>query len=412
MYDGGRIARWLRERKAGHSLPQSLYLEPDAFEFDLQAIFNRNWHMAGFECELPRAGDHVASVVGRTPIVVVRKRNGDVAAFHNSCRHRGAQVCKTGAGHAARLVCPYHQWSYDLDGRLLAARGMEAGFDLAGHSLSSLRVETAGGCIYVAMSDDAPDFAPFRAVLDPALRPYGLRDAKVAFVQELIEEANWKLVMENGRECHHCAACHPELGKVLPINIGESVFLEEAASSDFMSHLRSLGIDTGEHLGDWWQVGRYPFRDGALSYSADGTPLVRQALSDTNGRNLGTLRWAVEPNNFCHVTSDLAFAFTANPAGPLRTVVTAKWLVHKDAVENVDYRLDRLTELWSQTNVQDRDLAENNQRGVSGAGYVPGPYSRTSEPYVLRLVDWYCRQAESFLGSSGEASKKIGPRVA
>src|SRR5262249_8783074 len=147
-------------------------------------------------------------------------------------------------------------------------------------------------------------------------------------------------------------------------------------------------------------------------YSPDGSPLVRQAFNEANERNLGTLRWAIEPNNFCHVTSDVGFAFTANPVGPSQTVVTAKWLVHRDAVENVDYRLDQLTQLWSQTNLQDRDLAENNQRGVNGAGYIPGPYSRSSESYVLRFVDWYCRQAEEFLAGSGEPQRRADPRVA
>jgi len=103
-------------------------LDPDIYQFDLRAIFYPAWNMVGFEAELDQPGAYIATVIGPSPILVLRTRQGDIRAFHNSCRHRGAQICKTGSGRTSRLVCPYHQWSYSLDGKLASARG--AGADL------------------------------------------------------------------------------------------------------------------------------------------------------------------------------------------------------------------------------------------------------------------------------------------
>jgi glycine betaine catabolism A len=398
MYDPHRVDRFLHQRKPDHSLPQAFYVDPELYEFDLQAIFYRNWHMVGFEVELGPPGSYLATTVGRSPIIVLRGKHGNVLGFHNSCRHRGAQICKTGGGISPRLVCPYHQWTYDLDGRLLSARGAEDAFNLAAHGLIPIRVEAVAGCIYVALSVDAPDFSPFREALQRALAPHNLLDGKVVHVAELIENANWKLVLENARECHHCGARHPELGRAFPVEIGESAaFLEREATSPFMNQMTALGLTTAGQTADWWQISRLPLKDGYVSFSIDGKPLVEKPLTNANGGQLGSLRWAIEPCNFCHVSSDCAFAFNVNATGPVSTIVTAKWLIHKDAVEGVDYSMDRLIYLWDQTNAQDRDLAENNQRGVNSVAYAPGPYSRYSEPSVRRFVDWYCLQSSQFL---------------
>jgi glycine betaine catabolism A len=398
MHDRPRLIRLLDQRRPGHTLPQGFYTDPEVFEFDLWAVFYRTWHMVGFEVELGAPGSYMATTIGRSPIVILRNRHGDLVGFHNSCRHRGAEICPAGAGKVTRLVCPYHQWTYDLDGRLLAARGAGKDFQFADHSLGPIRVEAVAGCIYAALTDEAPDFADFRAEVERGLMPYRLAQGKVAHTVELIENANWKLVMENARECHHCSAAHPELKTAFPMEIGEGMaFLEREAESAFMKTMAGLGLTTLGRTTDWWQIGRFPLNPGFLSYSLDGKPLVGKPLVDLNARNLGSLRWAIEPANFCHVSSDCVFTFNVNPLGPRRTQVTSKWLVHGNAVEGVDYDVHRLIHLWNQTNLQDRELAENNQRGVESMGYVPGPYSAKDEPYVRSFVDWYCATAREYL---------------
>lgn len=404
MFEMTQLIDLLEHRQPGYSLPQAFYVDPAIYEFDLQAIFHRSWIMVGLEAELPRPGSYLATQVARSPVVIVRTLAGSIIGFHNSCRHRGAQICKTGFGRVTRLVCPYHQWTYHLDGTLLSARGAGEDFDPTKHGLHPIRVEMVAGCIYIALSDQAPDFSPFRRALEPALKPHNLMNVKVAHVAEYAEHANWKLVMENARECHHCLACHPEFAKAFAPEVIERDDSYFDSADPFAQRMNDLGFDIASQIGDWWQVGRVPFRDGFVSFSMDGQALVKRPLTDANAGNLGTLRWAIEPNNFCHVTSDCAFMFNVNPTGPLSTNVTAKWFVHKDAIADVDYQLDRLIHMWNQTNLQDRALAENNQCGVNGVGYRPGPYLAEAESYVIRFVDWYCETSRRFIQNYDNAS--------
>jgi Rieske 2Fe-2S family protein len=401
MNDTHWITRLLAQRRPGYSLPQPFYVSKDIYEFDLEAIFHRTWMMVGFEAELKQPGSFISTEIGRSPIIVLRDTAGAIVGFHNSCRHRGAQIVPTGAGRLRRLVCPYHQWSYDLDGRLLSCRGAPDDFKKEAHGLAPIRVETVAGCIYVTLSHAAPDFAPFRSALDAALRPHNLQALKVAHVETLHERGNWKLAMENARECHHCQAAHPEFVTAVPVDDLSATLTPGASRSDlFFQRMKELGIDTTTHVADWWQIGRIPMKEGYVSFSLDGKPLVKKPLTQLGNGDLGSLRWAIEPNNFCHVTSDCVFMFNANPTGPLTTTVTAKWLVHEHAVEGEDYEVSRLIQLWSKTNAQDQQLVENNQRGVNGLGYVPGPYSPADEPFVMRFADWYCSKVGEFLSDS------------
>lgn len=400
MSTHARALQLLAERKPGHSLPQPFYRDPDLHTLDVEAIFHRTWLMVGFEAEIPNAGDYLTETIHESPIFLIRQKDGSIRGFHNSCRHRGARLCADGHGRTPRIVCPYHQWTYAIDGDLLSAGRMGDGFDKGAHGLRPIAVERVAGCLYVCLADadQAPDFSPFRAALEPLLAPHNLMDAKLAYSSELIEKANWKLVIENGRECHHCAACHPEIRISFPVDTADSTDREATALFEaFSARMAAAGLEIGPDNGPWWQIGRFPLNPGFVSFSLDGKPLVDKPLMTANNGDVGTLRWAIEPHNFCHVTADNAFMFSAYPVGPLETRVVAKWLVHRDAVEGVDYDIERLTHVWTETNMQDRDLAENNQRGVNSMGYVPGPYSPEAETYVNDFVDWYCNRLRGFL---------------
>jgi Rieske 2Fe-2S family protein len=388
MHDGGKILELLGRSSADYTLPQSFYSDPEIYEFDLSAVFARSWLMVGFEAELAEPGSYLALSIGPNPVVVVRGRDGVIRAFHNTCRHRGAQICADGHGRQSKLVCPYHKWTYELDGRLIGAARMSSDFRVKDHGLRALEVELLAGCVYVALTDEAPDFRPFRAAVEPLLAPYRMTEAKVAFESTLLERANWKLVMENARECYHCAACHPELSRSYPAMVGRD-YGESESAREFASRMSQLGLSAAPVEGAWWHAERYALNPGMESISRDGKPVVARRLGEIEARGTGALWWAIEPNNFCHAFSDYAFMFSAIPVGPQETRVVSKWLVHKDAVEGVDYSVDELIETWTKTNLQDRDLAENNQRGVNGLGYAPGPYSQEAEDFVIRFAQWY-----------------------
>ena len=135
MIDLSRMRTLLDERPQGHCLPQALYNAPEAFDFDMNAIFGTNWLMAGFECELPKPGSYISQMVGKWPVLIVHGRDGEIRAFHNSCRHRGSLLCAPGSGAAPKIVCPYHRWTYELDGSLLSAMRMGDDFEKADQSL-------------------------------------------------------------------------------------------------------------------------------------------------------------------------------------------------------------------------------------------------------------------------------------
>jgi Rieske 2Fe-2S family protein len=415
MLDLTKIRSLVDARQPNHTLPRELYADPDVFEFDLAAIYHQNWILAGFEAELPEPGSYLAFAVGQSPIVVVRGRDGTLRGFYNSCRHRGAQICETGSGTRSWLTCPYHQWTYGLDGTLANAPRMPANLDHAQHGLRPIHVETIAGSIYVCLAEQPPRFDAFRDQFAPLLAPHNLANAKLAYTSTLTMRANWKLVMENARECYHCAAGHPELAVTYPVQ-GRRAFLFENAQrfARFRTRMADAGLNVGPVEGPWWHAIRFPLNDGAVTLSMDGRLSCAKLLCDAAQGDIGTLAWTLEPHCFAHANSDGAFMFSAMPTGPQETVVTSKWLVHKDAVEGVDYHVDALTELWTKTNEQDGELCAANQRGVNSLGYVPGPYSEDAEASVMRFIDWYCGEATRYLDGHRRVDPRAGtaPRLA
>ncbi|VVP56112.1 3-phenylpropionate/cinnamic acid dioxygenase subunit alpha [Pseudomonas fluorescens] len=394
----GAMADLFGQCERGYTLPQQLYTSEAVFDFEMKAVFARSWLQAGHLAEVVKVGDYITVQLGKTSVVIIREAESSVRAYFNACRHRGSMICTSEKGSARRLVCPYHQWTYDLKGNLIFAKNMPADFDQSRHSLIPLQCEVVAGVIFIALSDDVPDFGEFRRQIESMLAPHDLENAKIAHAAVLPEHANWKLVMENGRECYHCSARHPELLSSFRDPTEEDYF---EGQPDWMTHFedicRSNGLINGPAEGTWFDILRFPIKDGVQSLTLDGRYACSKLLIPSGEGNIGTLRWATEPNAFSHALRDHAFTFEAWPIDVGTTHVRAKWLVHKDAVEGRDYELPHLTALWSATNDQDKWLAENNFRGVQGAGYVPGQYSSNDEKKVIDFVNWYLDTVQGYL---------------
>ena len=392
-----RLAELLATRRPDYSLPQPFYGDADFYQLDLEQIWYRNWLFAGPECAAPASGNWFTMEVGPTSLVMVRGADGVLRAFYNSCRHRGSKVCIGEEGKAAKLVCPYHQWTYELDGRLLFAREMGPDFKTADFSLKQAHCRTVGGYVYVCLADEAPDFDAFARMVEPYMLPHDLKNAKVACSSTLVEMANWKLVIENNRECYHCTGAHPELLRTL----------SEYDSTDdprmppaFAARIRAKAAEwdaeglphASQNAPDKrFRVVRLPLAQGE-SMTMDGKPAVAKLLGKLQNPDLGSVRMLSLPNSWNHLQADHAIAFRVLPLGPQLTQVTTWWLVHKDAQEGVDYQSEEMVEVWSATNDQDRLLAENNQAGINSRAYAPGPYSPTIEFGVQNFIDWYTGQ--------------------
>ncbi len=176
------IARLLDGDRPGHTLPQQLYVGQEAFDFDTQVLLKSVWLYACTVAHVKKPGDYFVFELADNSIIIVRGRDNEVRAFHNSCRHRGARICEAQAGSASRLMCPYHIWTYGLDGKLLAARNMPDGFDKADHGLIPVALENIGGLLVRlpqrhAAADRPGEGGHRRAGLDLRSRPLQGRGA-------------------------------------------------------------------------------------------------------------------------------------------------------------------------------------------------------------------------------------------
>ncbi|BBT14427.1 MULTISPECIES: glycine-betaine demethylase subunit GbcA [Pseudomonadaceae] len=399
-------AAMLKERDHTFSLPQPFYNDERLFQLDMQEIFHKEWLIAGMTCEIPAKGNYLTLQVGDNPVIVLRGAEGQVHAFHNVCRHRGSRLCVSDKGKVAKLVCPYHQWTYELDGRLLfAGTEMGADFDMKQYGLKPVHVKTAGGYIFISLAENPPAIDDFLSTLAHYMEPYDMENTKVAVQTTLREAANWKLVMENNRECYHCSGSHPELLNTL---LEWDDVTDPRASQAFKDQVaactRAWDAEKIPYahasFGLRNRIVRMPLLEGTVSMTMDGKQGSKKLMGRIQNPDLGSMRILHLPHSWNHCMGDHMIVFTVWPIGPQETVVTTKWLVHKDAVEGVDYDVARLREVWDATNDQDRRLAEENQRGINSSAYQPGPYSKTYEFGVINFLDWYSERMLNNLGDT------------
>ncbi|SDI57833.1 aromatic ring-hydroxylating oxygenase subunit alpha [Alloyangia pacifica] len=395
------LSELLHQHRPGHGLRQPFYGDPEIFEADLQAIFYRDWLYAFPACMLGKSGSYQRLKVGAFDVIVLRDAKGEIRGFHNSCRHRGSILCSASKGNVAKLTCPYHQWTYDLDGRLIWARDMAADFDASKHGLKPVHCRELSGLVYICLVDEAPDFDAFAETVRPYLGVHDLSNAKVAHQSTIIEKGNWKLVWENNRECYHCAGNHPDLCLTYPedpsiTGVSPDGTFPEKVESHF-NRLEAAGAPSRFKVGGdgQYRVARMPLLDGAQSYTVSGKIAVQKRLGHVPVLDAGALLLFHYPTTWNHFLTDHSITFRVTPIGPQETEVQTTWLVHKDAVEGVDYDLENLIRVWEHTNDEDRRVVEDNQQGINSPAYEPGPYSATHEDGVLQFVSWYLDRMRS-----------------
>lgn len=386
----------LSRRVPGHALERAFYTDPAIYAQDLEQIYYKEWLFVSPACELPETGNYITYKVGDYRVAIVRGVDGEVRAFHNSCRHRGSVICKEVKGSAAKLVCPYHQWTYDLDGSLLWARDMGDDFKPEDYGLKSVHCRVLSGLIYICLAENAPDFDTFTEIAQPYLAPHDLSNAKVAYESRIVENGNWKLVWENNRECYHCSSNHPSLIRTFPEDPRVS-FLGENNIPDFIAEhfaaCEAAGLPSAYVVpkNGQFRLSRMPLVEGAKSFTMDGSFGVHgKRLGHVTKEDAGVLNKFHYPSNWAYFLPDHCMTFRVTPISPTETELVTCWLVDKDAVEGVDYHIPHLTKVWMDTNTEDRRVVEDNQRGVSSPAYVPGPYSPVHEASVRGFVDWYC----------------------
>jgi Rieske 2Fe-2S family protein len=377
-----------------HSLAQPFYRDPDIYRKDIDRIFMRSWLYAGHHSEIPNPGDWFLFEMADESVIIVRNAEGGVNALLNVCRHRGSRICVEQSGCSKRLTCRYHGWTYDLDGQLQAAAHMGESFDKSRIALKRIHAELLDGMIFINFAENPAPFDDVREHLADCLRPYRLKNARVAHRQSYPIQANWKLAVENYCECYHCGPAHPEYSR------GHSLAMpnarHDALGQEVMARAEECGLSgrtvnryyrNAPGFGACCSYDRYPLIRDHLTGSEDGLP-VAPLMGDIVDYDGGATDLQVGPVTFGLMYCDYVVIYRFTPLSIDTADCDITWLVNGDAEEGRDYDREKLTWLWDITTLADKAIIERNQEGVNSRFYRPGPLS-TMEDYEWSFLSWY-----------------------
>src|SRR5947207_8035300 len=337
-------------------LPGAAFTDPRVLAWELESVFQGGWVFVGQARRLAERGDFVMVDIGSESAVVVARDDGEPRAFSNTCRHRGARLVDQPEGRIGRLQCPYHAWSYGLDGSLSNApftEGLE-GFDRSCFGLHPVRTAVLEGLVFADLSGEAPPIEEHVGDLVPLLarhRVPGLRRAERISYEVA---ANWKAIGENYSECLHCPGVHPELNR--------------------LSHYRSGELIEGAGA---WCGGSMTLRDGAGTMAREGgAGNGRPAIQGIEGNAAGSvLYFALFPNALVSLHPDYVMLHTLWPRAADRTEVICEWFFEPSTIAAEGFDPSDAIEFWDQVNREDWHVCELTQKGVRTRGYVPGRYS-------------------------------------
>ncbi len=336
------------------TLPRDYFISDELFAAERENVFLRNWLLIGREQEMARPGDFFLAEPAGESIIVTRDKAGSVRCFHNVCRHRGARMCEEPAGRFSAIQCPYHAWTYSLDGGLLGAPDMPAEFDKSAYGLVPVPVESWEGFLFSKLDGSSGSLEEWFAPLKGKFADWKMANLRVARRIDYDVKANWKLIFQNYSECYHCAGVHPELTQLSPADSAENDLVEGPFLGGFMR------IENGKSLS---KSGRHC----ALAINAHDSQLVYY--------------YSIFPNMLLSLHPDYVMVHTLTPESPARTRIRCEWFFAADAFERPDFNPDDAVDFWNMVNGQDWHVCELSQQGISSRAYQPGPYSpRESVP--------------------------------
>ena len=342
-----------RLHKTEKGFPARYLYDPEHYERELEVFYYNMWIAVGREDEVPNPRDYKVISVGRQNVMVVRDLQGQLRAFHNTCRHRGSILCTEEKGSFAggSIVCPYHAWTYALDGGLIATPHQleSADFDMADYSLYNVAVDTWAGFLFLNLAGDkAPPLASVLGNMPARFENYHMEDLKLGKRIVLDVKANWKLLFENFAECFHCPTVHPEYCSIV------------VADSDG----GQWGIKEDEFGNAIEEIGSR-YLSGAVTMTMDGTSEIPpfKGLTEEE-RDIVYTGGVIRPNLFLNVHPDYINSHIMFPTGPESVRMVYDWLFDADSMEIPEFNLDKYVEMWDITNRQDARNCEWQQSGI------------------------------------------------
>ncbi|RCV48625.1 aromatic ring-hydroxylating oxygenase subunit alpha [Marinitenerispora sediminis] len=354
------------------TLPGRYYTDPAVFALEQERMLQSMWFCAVRAADLDRPGAFRTVQVGAENVIVSRNRSGLVRAFLNVCRHRGARLCAQERGEVRRsFQCAYHAWTYDLDGRLVAAPNLVRmpDVDRDAFGLVRVRVREWLGYVWVCLADDPPSFE--ETVIGAATERLGDADAIGRYrIEELSVgrrivydvRANWKLIVENFMECYHCGTIHPELTEVLP------EFAEGYAAQYYVGHGAEFGAEV-------------------RGFTVDGGEGFTRLGGVTEDQDRRYYAITIRPQVFVNLVPDHVIVHRMFPLAADRTVVECDWLYSPEVVE-AGHDVSRSVELFHRVNQQDFDACERCQPAMSSRAYSGGGVLVPVEHHIGAFHAW------------------------
>jgi Rieske 2Fe-2S family protein len=352
-------------------LPRAAYVDEAVFDWERRNIFS-GWICVGHAGDLDAVGTQRAVGSGANGALLVHGDDGKIRAFANTCRHRGHELLGCGVTAKRRnIVCPYHSWSYRLDGRVRNAPGFSDvdGFDASGFGLVELRLVNWHGWLFVDPSGEDADFADHVAGLEDVVGPYRPEELTVVARHSYELATNWKVIAENYQECYHCSTIHPELSRISPPTSGANLEI------------------AGAWMGGWMSI-----VDGADTMSLTGKSggVAIEGLSEDE---LRTVMYLVGyPNLLVSLHPDYVMTHLMTPLAVDRTHVECAWAFPKDVAGQPDFDPSYAVDFWDLTNKQDWAACESVQRGLSSPHARPGPLAPDEDgvyQFVTRVARAY-----------------------
>jgi glycine betaine catabolism A len=340
-------------RSGAKTLPQRYFVSPEVFTEEQAKIFSKQWVLVGHQNEIVKAGDYFIAAVANESLVIVRDQRSTIRGFYNVCRHRGTRLKEDRCGHASAIQCPYHAWTYALDGRLIGAPHMDEvpGFDKADYSLGAVNLALWEGFIFVNLANDPMPLEEWFAPLAGRFSHWNLPQLRTAKRIEYDVRANWKLIFENYSECYHCPGVHPMLSKVSPY---------DSAENDLVK---------GPFLGGFMKINK----GASLTMSGNACALP---VGDIQGEDHHRIfYYSIFPNMLLSMHPDYVMVHQVWPQAPECTLILCDWFFHPEAFARDDFRPDDAIHFWDTTNKQDWHVCELSQQGIASRAYEPGPYS-------------------------------------
>jgi Rieske 2Fe-2S family protein len=331
------------------------YLDADVFAEERERIFAASWIAVARTEAVAVPGAFVTVDVADESLILTRDATGVLHAFYNVCRHRGTQLCVEPAGRFANAIqCPYHAWTYALDGSLIAARAMAGveGFERADYPLHEAAVAELDGFVFVNLAAHPEPFDSAFAPLAGRFAAWEIATLREARTIEYDLACNWKLIFQNYSECYHCPLVHPQLDALSPSDSGRN------------------DLSEGPFLGGYSEL-----RREAESVTLTGKTR-RSPLGTVAGENLSRIYYyAVFPSLLLGLHPDYVMAHVVTPLEPARTRVRCSWYFAPDVVGASGFDPSDVVDFWDLTNRQDWSMNERTQIGVASRSYVPGPYA-------------------------------------